>query len=414
MRAVVQQWRKAVNDTLLPAVEALLPVHLDDNADDVDRLMGHLKISFAADVHPEAAKAYLIDVGQRTAKWNDEQWKNTLHTVLGVDTHRPEQWLGSHIKSFANENTSLITKLSTETLTNVRRVVETGVRKGDYYTDLKKQIQETMQTTEYRARLIARDQIGKLNGELTQLRQQEAGIEGYIWRTAQDERVRGDPSGLYPNATPSHFDREGQRFRWDDPPEGGHPGEAIQCRCTAEPVFTEAPAAEPVEPEAVPLEEPVEVAEPEPVIAPTEPDMQLAEVGRRKVVEAEGIRYMLPRRASKAGDRLLLADIDKLDKLFKAEPAGVYIGAADEGMRGRRKGFQEFLATGKVVEVPEVHVNAAEGYAGFTNGRHRFAVLRDSGKKTMYVAVSKANHKTATKMIGAKKPAPAKKKRGKA
>ena len=28
-----------------------------------------------------------------------------------------------------------------------------------------------------------------------------------------------------------------QVFRWDDPPDGGHPGEAYNCRCVAEPIW---------------------------------------------------------------------------------------------------------------------------------------------------------------------------------
>ena len=47
----------------------------------------------------------------------------------------------------------------------------------------------------------------------------------YIWRTAGDDKVR-----------PSHAEREGQVFSWDNPPDGGHPGEAPNCRCTAEDV----------------------------------------------------------------------------------------------------------------------------------------------------------------------------------
>ncbi|MBD3661803.1 MAG: minor capsid protein, partial [Arenibacter algicola] len=47
----------------------------------------------------------------------------------------------------------------------------------------------------------------------------------YIWRTRGDGKVRS-----------SHADRDGKVFSWDDPPEGGHPGEAPNCRCRAEPV----------------------------------------------------------------------------------------------------------------------------------------------------------------------------------
>lgn len=45
----------------------------------------------------------------------------------------------------------------------------------------------------------------------------------YIWHTAGDGRVRS-----------SHADRDGKEFSWDKPPEGGHPGEAPNCRCWAE------------------------------------------------------------------------------------------------------------------------------------------------------------------------------------
>lgn len=51
----------------------------------------------------------------------------------------------------------------------------------------------------------------------------------YIWRTRGDSKVRS-----------SHAKRDGQIFSWDDPPEGGHPGENYGCRCTAVPYLPEA------------------------------------------------------------------------------------------------------------------------------------------------------------------------------
>lgn len=47
----------------------------------------------------------------------------------------------------------------------------------------------------------------------------------YIWRTRGDSKVRSE-----------HAERDGKVFDWDNPPEGGHPGEAPNCRCTAEDV----------------------------------------------------------------------------------------------------------------------------------------------------------------------------------
>ncbi|WP_302622768.1 RNase A-like domain-containing protein [Sulfitobacter sp. SK011] len=61
-------------------------------------------------------------------------------------------------------------------------------------------------------------------GLINQLRQEDLGIVQYIWRSRDDVKVRD-----------SHADYDDRVFRWDNPPEGGHPGEAHNCRCYAEP-----------------------------------------------------------------------------------------------------------------------------------------------------------------------------------
>lgn len=62
-------------------------------------------------------------------------------------------------------------------------------------------------------------------GLINQLRQQDLGIERYIWRSQDDAKVRD-----------SHAEYDDQVFRWDEPPAGGHPGQAHNCRCYAEPI----------------------------------------------------------------------------------------------------------------------------------------------------------------------------------
>ncbi|WP_220750577.1 MULTISPECIES: phage minor head protein [Jannaschia] len=63
-------------------------------------------------------------------------------------------------------------------------------------------------------------------GLVNQLRQEDLGIVQYIWRSRDDAKVRD-----------SHATYDDRVFRWDDPPQGGHPGEAHNCRCYAEPVL---------------------------------------------------------------------------------------------------------------------------------------------------------------------------------
>ena len=54
-------------------------------------------------------------------------------------------------------------------------------------------------------------------------------IEMYTWRSRDDSRVRA-----------SHSEYDDRIFSWSDPPEGGHPGQGWNCRCTAEPIIDQA------------------------------------------------------------------------------------------------------------------------------------------------------------------------------
>lgn len=78
----------------------------------------------------------------------------------------------------------------------------------------------------YNLRRLTRDQTQKLNAQFDRVRQQSVGVTEYRWRTVGDERVRDE-----------HASQNGQLFAWKNPPSTGHPGDAIQCRCLAEPVI---------------------------------------------------------------------------------------------------------------------------------------------------------------------------------
>lgn len=99
--------------------------------------------------------------------------------------------------------------------------------------------------TKSRAAFIARDQIGKLNGIITQKRMEDIGLTMYEWSSSSDERVRE-----------SHALMDGKLCRWDDAtvysedggktwkkrPNGAvlmHPGMDYQCRCCALAWFNE-------------------------------------------------------------------------------------------------------------------------------------------------------------------------------
>lgn len=125
------------------------------------------------------------------------------------------------------ENVGLIRSIPEEYFKKIETVVFTGTTQGRTANSMIKQIMDIGKTTTKRAKLIARDQTSKLNSALNQQRQQNLGVEEYIWRTAGDDRVRD-----------SHASKNGKVFRWDNPPaDTGHPGQDIQCRCIAQAII---------------------------------------------------------------------------------------------------------------------------------------------------------------------------------
>jgi uncharacterized protein with gpF-like domain len=105
---------------------------------------------------------------------------------------------------------------------------------------LKERLKKLGSITDSRAQLIARDQTSKVSSTLTRIRHENIGILEYIWSNSRDTHVVGNPAGLYPKGNRlhgNHWEREGKRYSYSNPPSDGNPGEPIQCRCVALPVI---------------------------------------------------------------------------------------------------------------------------------------------------------------------------------
>lgn len=225
--------RHLINQRLMPAIPSMiLEVQVktpnDRNDDFISRLMA-IVISIRDAIQPKVNETILesIQISEQINFFNRQQFDKTTESVFGIDVFMNEPWLKDQLKLFASQNSQLITSLPDQELERVSGIVERGLQEGKPYKEVAKEIKNSFGITDRRAKLIARDQTKKLNSSLTKLRQQELGVEEYIWQTVQDERVR-----------PTHQANNGKKFRWDDPPaKTGHPGNDVNCRCIARPVL---------------------------------------------------------------------------------------------------------------------------------------------------------------------------------
>jgi SPP1 gp7 family putative phage head morphogenesis protein len=162
--------------------------------------------------------------GVRTSEFQKVQLDRQVRQAVGVPLSSVEKPTTDRIPGFVRENVDLVKTVPERYFDSLRETVSTAFEEGWHVDQLADEIALRGDVAESDARRIARDQIGKLNAQVNQDRQEALGVTGYVWRGALDARERDE-----------HREREGQHFEWDDPPEDGHPGEPIQCRCYAEP-----------------------------------------------------------------------------------------------------------------------------------------------------------------------------------
>lgn len=225
-------WIEVVREVLLPHIDLLVleanslrpdGFRLDDWIDDITKILDATSTAFLR--RARKPEDIAVPVAQKTSDFNKKQFNKVIKSSIGVDVILREPWLRDELKSFAKENASLIGSITDQNRTQIEGIAQRGLRQGKSASFIKREIMEQTGVAERRGELIARDQVSKLNGQLTHLRQKEVGIDKYVWRSSQDERSREE-----------HAAREGQEFSWDQPPSGGHPSEAVNCRCYAEPV----------------------------------------------------------------------------------------------------------------------------------------------------------------------------------
>lgn len=264
MRALVERAIRAAYAPLLRALPAMLEHARRARGDAaepslVDRLVARLRgqpvtrhddrtkeevaaaeEAMASEVTDDRIRAAAAKAGQQADDLNRRQLGAQVKAVVGVDlvgTVPP-----ALLDGFLDENVALISDITPALAARVQAAIHRALTTGQLHADLATVLDREMGYAADRAANIARDQIGKIYGQVNAKRQQDLGVTEFIWRTVGDERVRGNPGGKYPNAKPSHWDRDGKTYKYADPPRGAKgerelPGTPINCRCFGEPIL---------------------------------------------------------------------------------------------------------------------------------------------------------------------------------
>lgn len=203
----------------------------DDVNDDFLRelLLEVTRVRAGYDILDPIPEEDLAALAMELDRYGTFQTLRRVGRVAGIDVRTTaadaiqSSWIRSQVE--------LITSLDSKAFADIEEMLYRTVGEGISTKDLAKELSDRYDITLRRAELIAEDQVGNVNAEITRARQTGVGANQYRWSTSGDQRVR-----------PTHRALDGTLQSWDDPPdipgEGRlHPGEPIRCRCVAEAVF---------------------------------------------------------------------------------------------------------------------------------------------------------------------------------
>lgn len=205
-------------------------------AQSLEVLFNHMKKELNTKLGFFDIQRKLVAISQRTQKLSIAEFKRACKQTIGLDL-RDDYFMGElyeeYMRNWVSDNVDLIKTVPYEALDEMKQIVFRSYVEGDTTTSIIKQIQNKYGMVKRHARFIARDQIAKLNGDITKQQHQSAGVNYYTWDDSGDNRVRKRHRAL-----------NGHVFSWDNSNparnEKGQviiPGSDYNCRCCALPVF---------------------------------------------------------------------------------------------------------------------------------------------------------------------------------
>ena len=191
-------------------------------------------IVYALEEYAQLLAPWAEDVMLKIVEMSDRQNLGMWRELSGklaerLQTLTTRDAVAQAIRELSLEGARLITSISLDIAVEVETAAQAAAMTGTRHETLSEYIASRGGVAQSRAELIARTEVSRQTTTLTQTRAVSIGSEGYIWRTADDGRVR-----------PSHAAMEGQYVKWSEPPtlDGltGHAGALPNCRCYPEPI----------------------------------------------------------------------------------------------------------------------------------------------------------------------------------
>lgn len=241
LRRMIGAVNADINKYIMPRVREFAPEYSRDNAIPANDNWVNVLTSAMDFVRKrwtsDQFKMFADDTAKKFVSAANLSNRKRTEKDIGINIYADQQDLTDYLQISINDNVRLISSIPDQYLTQVESIVMTNIRAGGRPSSIAKALAQQFDVTERRAKMIARDQTAKINGDLNRLRQTSAGFPFFEWMDSDDSRVRDRHEFLA-----KHLTAYGRGvYRWDNPPLSDKgipiiPGSDYQCRCTARPV----------------------------------------------------------------------------------------------------------------------------------------------------------------------------------
>lgn len=236
LRAVVRRLKSATNNNIPMLAYSL---RQDDDSTVTDAFVQAILVELLKSMTIEDAISELELILAGVSSVVDANVISAFAEAVSVDVFLNDSALLDTVKAeWKAQQSRLVDSIVNTYIEKLQIIVSNAVQRGTAMSEVKEEIKVLLNTTDKRAKFIARNEVGNLNGIITMRRQVDCGISVYQWSSSHDERVR-----------PSHAEMDGKYFYWNSDKAGEingikvypapkyHPCMDYNCRCVALPVI---------------------------------------------------------------------------------------------------------------------------------------------------------------------------------
>lgn len=236
LRAVVRRLKSATNNNMPMLTYSL---RQDDDSTVTDAFVQAILLELLKSMTIEDAISELELILAGVSSVVDANVISAFAEAVSVDVFLNDSALLDTVKAeWKAQQGRLVDSIVNTYIEKLQIIVSNAVQRGTAMSEVKEEIKVLLNTTDKRAKFIASNEVGNLNGIITMRRQVDCGIGVYQWSSSHDERVR-----------PSHAEMDGKYFYWNSDKVGEingikvypapkyHPCMDYNCRCVALPVI---------------------------------------------------------------------------------------------------------------------------------------------------------------------------------